>query len=406
MSELERLRAELRRSATAAPPVGNQWSKLASDTRARIGPRRRTTVRWIASAIAMTAIALLATWRIRGARAPEGPWVAASDGGARQSLDDGTTISLAPGARGKLTEVRADYVRFELGRGRAQFDVTPNRRRTFQVAASGYEIRVLGTRFDVEVLAEGEPVSVGVERGSVSVAPPGAVSPIVLGPGDRMDGPRDRPEVHRNDTTFGRGEAAEGRPAAVTASSSAGASDVAGVPAAPSAGPRSGGRNGATREAPNAMAADWFALYRDAKYAASIAAARASGFQRLLRDLDAEHLAALADAARFGGDAPGAAAALTALEQRFPGTTGAALATFLLGRLHALGGDAPTAIADFERYLHRHPAGTYATEAMGRLAELYSKRGNRQQATEMARRYLDRAPDGPYARLARSLTNP
>jgi TolA-binding protein len=177
--------------------------------------------------------------------------------------------------------------------------------------------------------------------------------------------------------------------------------------AAPSVAARSAGKSNATaREAPSATAADWFALFRDGKYAASLSAARATGFERLLHELDAERLSALADAARFGGDARAATAALTALEQRFPGTNEAAQATFLLGRLRALSGDAATAIADFERYLQRYPTGTYATEAMGRLAELYSKRGNRAQAGAMARRYLERAPDGPYARLARSLTKP
>jgi hypothetical protein len=313
--------------------------------------------------------------------------VEAKELGQHQALDDGTTILLDPGASGQVIEARSDYVRFELQRGRALFDVTRNAHRSFHVAASGYDVRVLGTKFTVELAALMQEVRVSVERGSVSVLPPGEAETILLGPGDWLDGPRDRPEVHRSRLV--EPPAAHGIVPSVPF-----------IPAFTATPPPKALRTNAST-----AASPWLALYHQGKYGAALSAARSVGFPRLVDDLGADDLAALADAARFGGDAPDAILALSALERRFPGTALAARATFLIGRVGVAHGDLRGALAAFERYLDQYPTGTYSIEALGRLIELYSKQGNRQHAAELARQYLQRAPDGPYARLARSLTS-
>lgn len=378
MSELDRLRSALRRSARPSPwPADGTWPRLAKDPRARVTARRSPLV--IAAAVILAGL-LAVGIRLEQKRtaAPaftgsfeERAWFEASETAVQRALSDGTTIALDPGSSGRVADARSDYVRFELERGRAHFEVTRNPKRSFHVAASGYDIRVVGTRFTVAVLAPNLGLSVDVERGSVSVTPPGG-APMMLGAGDRWASHADAPAAAN---------------AAGLASAAPPASAARPVHTLPSA----------------ASSPLWWTLYRGGRYRSALEAARKIGFPRLTEELDAERLAGLADTARFAGDSTSAILALSALERRFSGTPEAAQATFLLGRVYAAKADARLAAGSFERYLDRYPAGSYATEAIGRLAELYSKEGDRERARPMAERYLQRAPAGPYARLARSL---
>jgi FecR protein/Tetratricopeptide repeat len=389
MSELGRLRTALRQNASPPPTLSAaQWARLMADPRARIPPRRRPVALMGGVLCLAFLLGSLAIWRARPAHSPAAVRqqdVEAREPGLHQALDDGTTILLDPGASGQVMEARSDYVRFELRRGRALFDVTPNAHRSFHVAASGYDVRVLGTQFTVELSALTQEVRVSVERGSVSVLPPGEAEAVLLGPGDWLDGPRDRPEVHR------------ARPVEPAPAHDVGASAPF-TPTSSAAAPTRALRVSSSAASP------WLSLYHQGKYGAALAAARAVGFPRLVDELDADDLAALADAARFAGDAPDAILALAALERRFPGMALTGRATFLMGRVFVAQGDHRGALAAFERYLDTYPSGSYSLEALGRLIELYSKQGNRQHAADLARQYLQRAPSGPYARLARSLS--
>ena len=107
--------------------------------------------------------------------------VAPSGDDAAQAYETGRTetrsVTLADGSgmqidRGSHVSVSGgDSPVIEIGRGAANFSVRHDSSRVFLVRAGGYEIRDLGTRFDV-VSARGR-VAVTVAEGSVSVTPVG-----------------------------------------------------------------------------------------------------------------------------------------------------------------------------------------------------------------------------------------
>ena len=396
MTELDALSAELRRQLPAIPDalVGSQWARLGSDPRARVAtPRSR--VRWLglvfAAALLGSLVWLGSSLRSDPVRARH---YSATTAEAHYQLGGGTSVQLDAGARGSLTDLGGEGIRFDLDRGRAVFDVAPGRGRLFRVIAGRHAVTVLGTRFSVLHDPAGS-FGVEVERGIVSVQEADGPA-LELRAGDRLSKVGTQFEVFRATVASARSAAAVPDPVAGSADRAAAISPVPASPAAESS-------SSTSRAA--ARPADWQVLFRKRDYGAALAAARQLGLDRLRTELGAADLADLADVARLGGDPAAALVLLRALEQRFFGTEQARQAQFLIGRVLVQLGRVSEAQAAFERYLAANPDGTYSTEAMGRLLELYVKGGDTARSRAMAERYLERAPAGPYQRLARSLTS-
>jgi TolA-binding protein len=385
MDELEPLATALRQEL-GEPPEAWQEAQRASLRRTLREPLpRRTWLRVTPWAVAAVALASVVLWfALPRSPASVERWLAAEELHEPYRLDDGSSISLASGGRGRLF-ADAATVRFDLHQGRANFDVVPGRHRQWTISAGKNEVRVVGTRFSV-FYGAAETFEVEVERGVVSVRVPDRTTSIELEAGDRLRGGPGRMEVAHGST---KAHAPAASPESATNDAPAVVESEA--PAARAVPSASSGAN-----------ADWQLRYRAGKYAESLALVRSSGIAKRLNELSAGTLAELADAARLGGDPELAAQALTLLLRKFPGSAEARDGKFLLGRVHALRGERAAAVAAFEGYLDKGDA-RYATEAVGRLMELYSANGDAGRARNMAERYLERAPNGPYQRLARSL---
>jgi transmembrane sensor len=158
---------------------------------ARIEARKRS--RWLlllAPVVCAAAVALLVV-SFRGNRESTvmaGTIVQAPSGEPlSMTLLDGSRVVLDPEAQLSLMTLLPKDVRLELNRGGIDLDVTHHEDRTFVVAAGGYEVRVLGTRFAVRLLpAEERPVlEVKVFRGRVRVTRIGEPTDLrVLGAGE------------------------------------------------------------------------------------------------------------------------------------------------------------------------------------------------------------------------------
>jgi TolA-binding protein len=385
MDELEPLATALRQGLGEPPEAWQEEQRARLRRTLREPPPRRPWLRvapWAAAGAVLTALALW--FAVPRSPASVERWLTAEELHEPFQLDDGSSISLANGGRGRLF-ADAATVRFDLHQGRANFDVVPGRRRTWTISAGKNEVRVVGTRFSV-FYGAAERFEVEVERGLVSVRMPDRKASIELEAGNRLLGGPGRMEVARGST----GERSP-VPPPESPPNAAPAKAESGEPA--------------TRAAPVASSAadsDWHARYGEGKYAEALALVRSSGVGRRLNELSAGTLAELADAARLGGDPELAARALVLLLRKFPGSAEARDGKFLLGRVHALRGERAAAIAAFEGYL-ANGSRRYATETVGRLMELYSTNGDAARARRMAERYLELAPNGPYQRLARSL---
>jgi hypothetical protein len=356
----------------------------------------RVVAPWVAATLGVVAVL---TWLLvfRPAAATDERWLVAEELHGPVRLDDGSSIALEPGGRGRLV-ADAATVRFDLHQGRASFDVVPERKRTWTIRAGKNEVRVVGTRFRV-FFGAGERFEVEVERGVVAVQVPDQSASVELKAGDHLQGRPGKLEV-------AHGAASSPEPTPTVAPASAPQQDQApGSPALPPSLESQAAPNPPT--APLAAPrSEWQARYAEGKYAEALALARAHGVSKHLGELSPSALAELADAARLGGDPELAVAALTLLIQRFPAAPEARDGKFLLGRVHVLRGDAAAAAEAFESYLLRAPSGRYVNETRGRLMELYSKRGEMDRARAVAQQYLAATPNGPYRRLAHSLVTP
>jgi hypothetical protein len=123
-----------------------------------------------------------------------------------------------------------------------------------------------------------------------------------------------------------------------------------------------------------------------------------------LEKASSDDLFAVADAARYRRRMDLARAALLAVKKRFPGSSRALDAAFLLGRVEeANERGLVKAVAWYDEYLRRAPRGTYAAEALGRKMTLTNKLEGAEQARPLAEEYLRRFPNGSYAGSARAL---
>ena len=145
----------------------------------------------------------------------------------------------------------------------------------------------------------------------------------------------------------------------------------------------------------------WTALVERGAFEAVVTDAQRRGLDVTLTHGRAPELAALADAARYTRDDEVARRALLAERRRFPGSTLAREAAFLLGRLEERRNDSAAAIEWYRRYGLEDPDGRYVAEALGRRMVLLASESS-DEARRVAEDYLRRFPSGAYAARARA----
>ncbi len=174
-------REALRLQQLAEPlPPNAEWRRRLQ--RAWVSTRARLAIGALATAAAATVV-----WTTHDTTPSQlaTTELAAETEDYRYQFEDGSWIELSPGTSGHLS-TNDDEVHFDLLRGLADFDVVPQRSRTWRVTAGEYEVVVIGTHFSVRV----EPVlgfEVQVERGVVAVRIPEQKTPLQLEAGSRLE---------------------------------------------------------------------------------------------------------------------------------------------------------------------------------------------------------------------------
>jgi TolA-binding protein len=236
--------------------------------------------------------------------------------------------------------------------------------------------------FSVQWEPDAAELEVDVERGEVRVQGPGLDGKgTALTAGDSL--------------RLGKSEPAEPAP------------QVQQMPPAPLTPPADDGEEAeepAQEHKPKAAAPTWKSLAAEGRYKEAMDAAEAEGFDTLLAKLGQADLWELARAARYARKGPKAVAALEAFRQRFPGSTKADTAAFLLGRVEMELNKKPgRAVQWFRAYLKQSPDGPLAEEARGRLIDAHLKSGNEAAAKQAASSYLAKHKEGVFKALAESV---
>jgi ferric-dicitrate binding protein FerR (iron transport regulator) len=368
----------------------------------------RSVVLWLGAAAATAAVAAGVVLAWRAPTAPltfeiDAPEVARNDyflvpstsPSAHVRFSDGSDLTLAPGAQGRISALHAHGGVVGLESGKASLHVVHRPDTRWSVDAGPFAVTVTGTAFDVGWSGASELFELTLRSGSVTVKGPLAGSGIQLDAGHRLVANLKTSQLQIEPlgaTAHAPAhEPAEPDPNEATGSP---ASDTSPPRSEPPASARSAAGTGDARPS-------WAKRVAAGDFDGVLAEVQQSGLEGALVQGSLADLVALADAARYRGRTDIARKALLAQRERFPASTAARTAAFLLGRLGESDGEGD--IAWYDRYLREAPNGEFASEALGRKLVAVQRISGPNAARPVAKEYLRRFPRGSYAAKAREL---
>lgn len=298
------------------------------------------------------------------------------------TFSDGSKVSMSPRARGRVVDLGSSGARFALESGRASVSIVPRQQTLWTFDVGPFVVTVHGTSFDVAWNPAEAVFELELVTGSVSVTSPINGPEISLRAGQTL-----RVNLRDQTSTIATGAVGIGKPQMT---------ERAGSPS----------RQSVPDEAPTPAWSHrgWSNMVAEGKAMAVLADVEASGLETVLEEADSDDLWALANAARYAGRFTVASRSLTMQRTRFPSSSRAREAAFLLGRLHDRDSEGPArALKWYDRYLAEAPNGAHVSDALGRKITLLERWNRREEAVAVAEEYLRRFPSGTYARAARAL---
>jgi ferric-dicitrate binding protein FerR (iron transport regulator) len=140
--------------------------------------RRRVVTIAVALAIAAAALLLLGfradsrlTYELRGGSAQDG-WVEARRGEATVALSDGSSILAENGTRFSVEVLGRNAARARLAGGKLHVRVAHNDDTSYSFLAGPYEVRVVGTAFDLSWDAPAQVLALTMSKGEVRLFEP------------------------------------------------------------------------------------------------------------------------------------------------------------------------------------------------------------------------------------------
>ena len=344
-------------------------------------------------------------YQIAGGRVLEGGYLRETGHeGMNVTFNEGSKFMLTPGTRGRIREVGRDGARVAIEHGTASFQVTPGTGRRWLVDVGPFLVTVKGTVFTVHWEPLSEKFELSLRHGRVVVSGPVSAGEITLRAGQRLVVNLVRAETviteEDLEQTNGLGvdvfapqPASPPEPVGSVVGNEPSRPDATSEPA-----PSSVAKIGLERRWRDDLAhGQWDRILEDV---------RRVGIEATLSGASSEDLLAVADAARYRRQPDLARSALLAVRRRFPGSTRALDAIFLLGRLEeSRVGGAPQAIARYDEYLARAANGPFVGEALGRKMTLTDTLEGSSHSRPIAEEYLRRFPNGTYAGSARALVH-
>jgi hypothetical protein len=262
--------------------------------------------------------------------------------------------------------------------GKLHVRVAHNDDTSYRFIAGPYEIRVVGTEFDLAWEPTGSGLLVAMSKGEVRLTEPGGKLRTLKG-GETLRLPGLAQAVTQRQAVA---------PSATLPTATAPAEVAAALPA---------------RAAHEPNAPSWDALVAKGQFADVVREAETLGIESVTERRGASDLKALGQAARYVGKRALSLRAFSALRERNRGSDAARQAAFFLARLQEEQGNQAEALRWLGTYVSEAPRGVYAAEAYGRRLNLTERLRGPAAAAPLAREYLERFPQGAYAQTARAL---
>jgi len=327
------------------------------------------------------------TFELRGGHARDGV-IEAERGEATLALSDGSSILAENRTRFSIDVVGRNSALTRLLAGRLHVRVAHNDDTSYRFIAGPYEVRVVGTEFDLAWDPAVSGLLLAMSKGEVRLVEPGG---------------------HLRTIKSGETVRLPILPEAVARSAAVPEAEPVGVAApretnAPATNPRDTDAAQAQRTAHESQSpSSWDALVAKGQFADVVHEAEALGIGVVTERRGPSDLKALGQAARYVGQRALSLRAFSALRERNGGTDAARQAAFFLARLQEEQGNQAEALRWLGTYVAEAPHGVYAAEAYGRRLNLTERLRGPAAALPLAREYLERFPRGAYAQSARAL---
>lgn len=352
----------------------------------------------IAFGLAVAAAALLGlgfradsqlSFELRGGHA-RGGVIEAERGEATVALSDGSSILAENRTKFSVDVVGRNAALTRLVSGTLHVRVAHNDDTSYRFIAGPYEVRVVGTEFDLAWDPGGSGFLLSMSKGEVRLVEPGGKL-RTLRSGETLQLPGLAQALAQ--ATAQRAAA----PVGPTASTTDGYQTVPSTPAVD--------QTPAVRAARDAAQSQpsWDALVAKGQFADVVREAETLGIDSVTERRGPSDLKALGQAARYVGKRALSLRAFSALRERNRGTDAARQAAFFLARLQEEQGNQAEALRWLGTYVNEAPRGVYAAEAYGRRLNLTERLRGQAAAVPLAREYLERFPQGAYAQTARAL---
>ena len=336
------------------------------------------------------------TWRVEGVALTQEGYAAPPTAGPPATLrfSDGSDVVFAPGSRGRIGAVSAKSALVIVESGRASARLKPAARVAWIIDVGPFSIAAGDAAVDVAWVPTDEVLDVHLRSGKAIVRGALANGGMALEPGQHLVAQLQKGTIRvEAETAAGGAPAAPSisvpsEPSATIATDVLDADSVDSAPAPAGRTPRSG----------------WAQRVARGDFDGVLNEAQSYGIDTVLSKRPLADLVALADAARYRGRSSMARRVLIALRGRFPSSSDARTAAFLLGRMADDSDHSPSgALTWYDRYLAEAPDGAFASEALGRRMNAVEQISGRGAAKSAAQQYLRKYPKGSYAAVARDL---
>lgn len=332
-----------------------------------------------AAAVTAVAIASLApeplTYEVQGAPNDSGTIQARTTPAVVSFSDESQIVAKATSSL-DVSVVGEHSALARLSKGQLYVKVHHDRNTDWRFFAGPYEVRVIGTEFDLGWQPESGELSVKMHEGRVQIMGPNT-KPTILSTGETL-------------------KLSEPRPTAKKQTERAVDFDADAMPEASST-----PTNAAVKAA--GKAPSWTKLVAKGRFSDVVSEAETLGLERALGTKSSAELQALAQAAHYTGRSGLAVRTYSSIRERFAGQHSSRQAAFFLGRLYDQQGNASNALRWLDTYLVEAGSDVYASEALGRKLTLVRRLQGEQSARRIAQQYLKRFPQGAYARTARQI---
>jgi ferric-dicitrate binding protein FerR (iron transport regulator) len=323
------------------------------------------------------------SFELRGGRA-HGGVIEAERGEATVALSDGSSILAENRTKFSVDVVGRNAALTRLVAGTLHVRVAHNDDTSYRFIAGPYEIRVVGTEFDLAWDPTGSGLLLAMSKGEVRLVEPGGKL-RTLKSGETLRLPGLAQAVAQSQESPDR-QAAVPAPPTPTATTT----PELEAPLSP-------------RAVHEQNAPSWDALVAKGQFADVVREAETLGIDNVTERRGPSDLKALGQAARYVGKRLLSLRAFSALRERNRGSDAARQAAFFLARLQEEQGNQAEALRWLGTYVAEAPRGVYAAEAYGRRLNLTERLRGPAAAVPLAREYLERFPQGAYAQTARAL---